>query len=71
MFSVPVEPANVPTLILRFGLTVPFTLTVPPSAIVSVPVPTLPMVVPPVVQVEPAPVTVTVPCEPASLPTIV
>ena len=38
-------------------------MTVPPSAIVSVPVPKLPMFTPELLlQVEPAPVTVTVPC---------
>ena len=41
----------------------------PPSAIVSVPVPKLPMLTPELLlQVEPAPVTVTVPSEPAPLP---
>ena len=41
----------------------------PPSAIVSVPVPKLPMFTPErLLQMEPAPVTVTVPCEPAALP---
>ena len=41
----------------------------PPSAIVSMPVPSLPMFTPEMLlQVEPAPVTVTVPCEPAPLP---
>ena len=41
----------------------------PPSAIVSVPVPRLPMFTPELlVQVEPAPATVTVPSEPAPLP---
>ena len=40
----------------------------PPSAIVSVPVPRLPMFTPELLlQVEPAPVTVTVPSEPATL----
>ena len=44
-------------------------MTTPPSAIVSVPVPRLPMFTPELLlQVEPAPVTVTVPCEPAPLP---
>ena len=44
-------------------------MTTPPSAIVSVPVPKLPMFTPELLlQVEPAPVTVTVPCEPAPLP---
>ena len=41
----------------------------PPSAIVSVPVPKSPMFTPELLlQVEPAPVTVTVPCEPAPSP---
>ena len=41
----------------------------PPSAIVSVPVPRLPMLIPELLlQREPAPVTVTVPCEPAPSP---
>ena len=41
----------------------------PPSAIVSVPVPKSPMFTAELLlQVEPAPVTVTVPCEPAPLP---
>ncbi len=40
----------------------------PPSAIVSVPVPRLPMFTPELLlQLEPAPVTVTVPSEPATL----
>ena len=41
----------------------------PPSAIVSVPVPRLPMFTPELLlHVEPEPVTVTVPCEPTPLP---
>ena len=41
----------------------------PPSAIVSVPVPKLPTFTPELLlQVEPAPVTVAVPCEPTALP---
>ena len=41
----------------------------PPSAIVSVPVPRLPMFTPELlIQVEPAPVTLTVPSEPAPWP---
>jgi hypothetical protein len=45
-------------------------VTVPPSAIVSVPEPKLPMLSPrPLPQLEPAPVTVTAPFEPAANPT--
>ena len=44
-------------------------MTVPPSATVSVPVPEMPMFTPELlVQVEPAPVTNTVPWEPTLLP---
>jgi len=44
-------------------------LSVPPFAIVSVPMPELPTVrLPLLVQVEPAPVTVALPCEPAADP---
>ena len=47
-------------------------VTMPPSAIVSVPVPELPILTPAMsLQREPAPVTVTVPCEPAPLPMLV
>ena len=61
MLSVPIEPA--------FVAIVTGPATTPPSAIVSVPVPRLPMFTPELLlQVEPAPVTVTVPCEPAPLP---
>src|SRR5262249_9090469 len=51
-------------------LTLPLSLlTIPPSAIVSAPVPPLPTERPPLtVQVEFAPVTITVPCEPAADP---
>ncbi len=46
-------------------------LTMPPSAIVSVPVPRLPMMTPELLlQVEPAPVTITVPVEPGNAPTL-
>jgi hypothetical protein len=63
IFSVPTDPAFAATTI---G---PPLVTVPPSATVSVPVPKLPMLTPELLlQVEPAPVTVTVPCEPAPLP---
>ena len=61
MLSVPIAPAFVAITIGP--------LTTPPSAIVSVPVPRLPMFTPELLlQMEPAPVTVTVPCEPAPLP---
>ena len=61
MFSVPIAPA--------FVAIITGPATMPPSAIVSVPVPRLPMFTPELLlQLEPAPVTVTVPCEPAPLP---
>src|SRR5262245_39501430 len=63
IFSVPIEPA--PKATTTNGL-----LTVPPSAIVSVPVPLRPRTNTLPVQVEPAPVPVTVPCEPAETPTV-
>ena len=47
-------------------------MTFPPFAIVSVPVPKLPILSPPLgplIQMEPGPVTVTVPVEPADCPT--
>ena len=47
-------------------------MTFPPFAIVSVPVPKLPILSPPLgplIQLEPGPVTVTVPVEPADCPT--
>ena len=47
-------------------------MTLPPFAIVSVPVPKLPILSPPhvlLIQLEPGPVTVTVPFEPADCPT--
>ena len=60
MFSVPREPAWLATC------TVP-ACTVAPSATVSVPVPLTPIVRDALVlQAEPGPVTVTVPCEPVS-----
>jgi hypothetical protein len=63
MFSVPVDPA------LTATVRGPPLVTVPPSATVSVPVPKFPMFTPELLlQVEPAPVTVTVPCEPARRP---
>src|SRR5262249_22050607 len=63
--TVPCEPDALP----KVAVWPPPLLTVPPSAIVSVPVPKPPTTVPRLVQVEPAPVTVAVPCEPALLPT--
>ena len=61
MFSVPVAPAFVAITIGP--------VTTPPSAMVSVPVPRLPMFSPKLLlQVEPAPVTVTAPFEPIPLP---
>ena len=62
--TVPVEPTDCPT-------DPPLALfTVPPFWMVSVPVPKLPtMMFPVFVHVEPAPDTVTVPCEPPKLPT--
>ena len=65
MLSVPVEPAFV--AIVTVGA-----MTLPPSAIVSVPVPELPILNPAMsLQREPAPVTVTVPCEPTAWPMLV
>ena len=61
IFSVPIAPAFVAITIGP--------LTTPPSAIVRVPVPRLPMLTPSrLLQLEPGPVTVTVPCEPNPLP---
>ena len=61
MLSVPIEPGFVAIIIGP--------LTMPPSATVSVPVPSLPMFTPKLLlQVESAPVTVTVPREPANSP---
>ena len=63
MLSVPTAPA------FAAITTGPSPLTTPLSAIVSVPVPELPMFSPKVLlQAEPAPVTVAKPCEPAPLP---
>src|SRR5215831_3492150 len=68
MFRFPIEPGDAATIIASAAdpITPPEVLTVPPSAIVSVPVPpNMPTVRNPLLdQVEPAPVTVTVPCEP-------
>ena len=65
MLSVPIEPA-------LFAITTLGVATMPPSAIVSVPVPELPILIPAMsLQREPAPVTVTVPCEPAPSPMLV
>ena len=62
--TVPVEPADNPTE------PPPPLFTVPPFWMVSVPVPRPPTTtVPMFVHVEPAPDTVTVPCEPGKLPT--
>ncbi len=63
MLRVPIEPAFA-------AITVgPEPVTTPPFAIVSVPVPKLPMFTPELLlQVEPVPVTVTVPREPAPSP---
>ena len=62
MLSVPIEPAF---SAIRTGPAV----TTPLSAIVSVPLPKLPMFNPELLlQVEPAPVTITVPSEPTPLP---
>ena len=66
--TVPCEPARVPMLV-TMGV---ISMTLPPFAIMSVPVPKLPMLSPPLgplIQVEPGPVTVTVPIEPADNPT--
>jgi hypothetical protein len=61
MLSVPLEPA--------FAAIATGPATTPLSATVSVPVPRLPMFTPRMLlQLEPGPVTVTVPCEPAPLP---
>ena len=62
MLSVPTAPAFV-------AITTGPAVTMPLSAIVSVPLPELPMFSPEMLlQVEPAPVTVTVPSEPAAWP---
>ena len=62
MLSVPVEPAFA-------AITTDGAVTTPPSAIVSVPAPELPTFTPELLlQAEPAPATLTVPCEPAPLP---
>ena len=62
--TVPVEPTDSPTE------PPPPLFTVPPFWMVSVPVPMPPTTTFPMfVHVEPAPVTVTVPCEPGKLPT--
>ena len=66
--TVPVEPAPLP----MFAVKTVLLLTVPPFVIVSEPVPKLPILSPPLVpliQLEPGPVTVTVPVEPAVNPT--
>ena len=68
--TVPSEPAPWPMLAVKPVLL----LTVPPFVIVSEPVPKLPILSPPgltglLFQVEPGPVTVTVPVEPADNPT--
>ena len=60
MFSVPIDPALLATL------KGPPLVTVPPSATVSVPVPRLPILIGPLFQLEPEPVTVTVPVEPTA-----
>ena len=65
--TVPCEPGALPTLAVKAVL-----MTVPPFAIVSVPVPKLPILSPPpgpLFQLEPGPVTVTVPVEPEDIPT--
>ena len=65
--TVPREPANSPMLAL-LGVSL---MTVPPFAIVSVPVPKAPTLSPPpglLFQAEPGPVTVTAPIEPADNP---
>ena len=66
--TVPCEPAPLPMLAAKAVLL----MTIPPFVIVSVPVPKLPILSPPpglLFQVEPGPVTVTVPIEPADNPT--
>ena len=66
--TVPCEPAPLPMLAAK-GVVL---MTIPPFVIVSVPVPKLPILSPPLgplFQVEPGPVTVTVPVEPADNPT--
>ena len=66
--TVPREPANSPMLAV-LGVSL---MTVPPFAIVSVPVPKAPTLSPPLgplIQVEPGPVTVTAPIEPTVNPT--
>ena len=66
--TVPCEPAPLPMLAAKAVLL----MTLPPFAIVSVPVPKLPILSPPpgpLFQLEPGPVTVTVPVEPADCPT--
>jgi hypothetical protein len=62
--TVPVEPAINPTEPPPALL-----ITVPPFAIVSVPVPMPPTTTSALFHVEPAPDTITVPCEPDKLPT--
>ncbi len=65
--TVPCEPAPLPML-AALGVSL---MTVPPFAIVSVPVPKAPILSPPpglLFQVEPGPVTVTVPVEPGDNP---
>jgi hypothetical protein len=62
MLRVPIEPAFA-------AITTVGAVTVPPSAIESVPMPELPIFTPELLlQVEPGPVTLTVPCEPARSP---
>src|SRR3954454_16756033 len=64
MLSVPVAPAFA-------AITTVGAVTTPPSASVSVPVPELPTFTPELLlQIEPAPATLTVPSEPALLPTL-
>ena len=66
--TVPCEPAPLPML----AATAVILMTLPPFAIVRVPVPKLPILSPPLgplIQLEPGPVTVTVPFEPADYPT--
>ena len=66
--TVPCEPAPLPMLAVKAVIL----MTIPPFVIVSVPVPKLPILSPPpgpLFQMEPGPVTVTVPVEPADNPT--
>ena len=66
--TVPCEPALLPMLAAKAVLL----MTIPPLAIVSVPVPKLPTLSPPpglLFQVEPGPITITVPVEPTANPT--